>query len=192
MSARIIEGEAFTVDQIAARLGVVNATVRNRLAQVKKPYTWDALKQPSRKRNRPSPQWRTGEERLARAAYYIGGSRLAHALVPTRSIQSIVARAKDYKWPIWTRLTPGSHAAKAVEMAMQQPVVAPELAAEINRSTTHASAVLGELYRRGVLARVMERSHMPSVGDEHQTDNPRYTYSISQRYRDAYNETQVS
>lgn len=36
MSTRIIDGEAFTIEQIAKRLGVVNATARIRLAQAKK------------------------------------------------------------------------------------------------------------------------------------------------------------
>lgn len=179
MSARIIDGEAFTIEQIAKRLGVVNATARNRLAQAKKPYTWDALKSPARKSAKHGLQWRIGEERLAKAAYLIGGSRLANKLLPERSIEAIVRRAKNCKWELWTRFKPGSEASKAVEMAMDHPITSTDLAAEIDRSSTHAAAVIGNLFRRGVLER------KPYCG------GTMYIYSISQRYRDAYNETQV-
>ncbi|QFR59575.1 hypothetical protein KEM14_gp60 [Xanthomonas virus phiXaf18] len=179
MSARIIDGEAFTIEQIAERLGVVNATVRNRLAQAKKPYTWDALQSRCRKSRKPAKQWRTGEDRLARAAYLIGGAQLVHKLLPNRSIRSIACRANEFEWELWTRFKPGSEASKAVEMAMDHPITSTDLAAEIDRSSTHAAAVIGNLFRRGVLER------KPYCG------GTMYIYSISQRYRDAYNETQV-
>lgn len=183
MKTYTIQGQTYTLQQIAERLNVVKATALNRLSLLQPPLTWDKLRVPAANSSR-TPWWTTAEERTAKAAYLVGGSELAVKLLPHRTRQAIQSRARENRWKRWTRIEPGTQASLAVALALEGPTTSYDLSVSINRDTTHASAVLANLHRRGVLDREA-RTLTESWSSNAVSNQLQYAYTISAQYREA-------
>ncbi|AVO24266.1 hypothetical protein [Xanthomonas phage XPV2] len=184
MKTYSIQGETLTVAQIAERLNVVKATAANRLSLLDPPLTWDKLRVAASNTSCTVRPWTTAEERTARAAYLVGGSELAVKMLPHRTRQAVQSRAREKRWKRWTRIEPGTQASIAVALALEGPTTSYDLSVLIDRETTHASAVLANLHRRGVLDREA-RTLTESWSSNAVSHQIQYAYSASAQYREA-------
>lgn len=108
--------------------------------------------------------WTTKELETAKRLYRVGGYRRVQSVFPNRTMLAIQAQAREGKWEFWTSIAPGSIAEQMLEWSKDAPMTAMDFATEFSMKTNNVSAILSQLYRRGVMVRFEIQTYTETMG----------------------------